>query len=73
MEKANTARMEQSMIKSIDLNMEEVLDSEKAGALFGVSSWAMYKRAKNGQVPYHKMGRKIYFIKSELMLTIRQM
>jgi hypothetical protein len=43
------------------------LNAKQAGDLFGVSAWAMYKRAKNGYVPYHNMGNRIYFKKDELL------
>jgi hypothetical protein len=48
-------------------NGEDILTPEKAGALFGISAWAMYKRAKNGTAPAHRLGKKIYFFKSELV------
>ncbi|UPS45878.1 DNA-binding protein [Prevotella sp. E15-22] len=31
----------------------------------------MYKRAKKNMVPSHKMGRKVYFLKSEIVAFIR--
>lgn len=51
---------------------ESPLNAEQAGALFGVKADAMYKRAKNGLAPHHKMGRKIYFLKSELIAQLRK-
>ena len=48
-------------------NGEDILTPEKAGALFGISAWAMYKRAKKGMAPAHRLGKKIYFFKSELV------
>ncbi len=64
------------MEKSVtDSNMmavnDEIMTPKMAGALFGVSEWAMYKRAKNGQAPAHYIGRKLYFLRSELIDYIR--
>ncbi len=50
---------------------DEILTPKAAGALFGVTESAMYKRVKNGQAPAHYMGRKLYFLKSELIGFIR--
>lgn len=50
---------------------EAPLNAKQAGALFGIKADAMYKRAKNGLAPHHKMGRKIYFLKSELIAQIK--
>ena len=46
---------------------DEILTPEEAGVLYKVSGWAMYKRAKKGQAPGHYIGRRLYFIKSELI------
>jgi hypothetical protein len=46
---------------------EQPLTAAQAGELFNVSSWAMYQRARRGQVPYHHVGKRIYFMKSELL------
>ncbi len=67
MEKADTGRMVESIAKVVINSGEEILNAEKAGALFGISGWAMYKRAKNGTAPAHKLGKKIYFFRSELV------
>ena len=48
-------------------NGDDILTPEKAGELFGISAWAMYKRAKKGMAPAHRLGKKIYFFKSELV------
>lgn len=53
-----------SVISSMEGN---ILNAVQAGKLFGVSGWAMYKRAKNGYIPYHTMGNRIYFKRDELM------
>ena len=52
---------------------EEVLTPSQAGKLFSVSGWAMYKRAKNGTAPAHYMGKRIYFVKSELVAYVQQL
>ena len=48
-----------------------VLTAEEAGKIFGVGASAMYKKARRKQVPHHYMGRKLYFLKNELIDTIR--
>lgn len=58
-------------VEPIDLN-DVILTPIEAGALFGVSGWAMYKRAKNGQATGHYMGRKLYFLRSELLAAVKQ-
>lgn len=50
-----------------DMANNDVLTTEDAGMIFGVSKWAMYKRAQNGMVPAHYLGRRLYFLKSELI------
>jgi hypothetical protein len=51
----------------------EILTPNEAGAIFGVSGWAMYKRAKNGTAPGHYMGKKLYFIKHELIAAVQKL
>jgi hypothetical protein len=55
------------------IKFDDILTPEKAGAVFGVSVWAMYKRAKKGTVPAHYMGRRLYFLKSELITCVQQL
>ncbi len=73
MEKTNSRGMEKSVVPMIDITSDVVLTPEEAGQMFGVSKWAMYKRAKNGQAPFHNLGKKIYFLKSELLMQIKQL
>ncbi|SFW42652.1 hypothetical protein SAMN02910409_2251 [Prevotellaceae bacterium HUN156] len=54
------------VLPPIDLN-DDILTPEEAGKLFRVSGWAMYKRAKKDMVPSHKIGKRVYFLKSELI------
>jgi len=49
---------------------EDVLTPEEAGMMLGISKWAMYKRVRNGMVPAHYLGRRLYFLKSELILLV---
>lgn len=51
---------------------DNVLTPEEAGALFHVSAWAMYKRVKKGQAIGHYVGRKLYFLKSELLASLKE-
>jgi len=46
---------------------DEILTPSEAGRYFNVSGWAMYKRAKRGLAPFHKIGSRLYFLKSELI------
>ncbi len=57
-------------VLEIDSN-DKALSAKEAGELFGITDSAMYKRAKRGLAPYHKLGRRIYFLKSELIAQIR--
>jgi excisionase family DNA binding protein len=67
MEGKDTAGMEKGLVTSIITAKGDRLNAEEAGELFGVSAWAMYKRVKKGYVPFHNMGNRIYFKRSELM------
>jgi excisionase family DNA binding protein len=67
MEKANTKRMGKGIVTTLPFDSKEILTPEEAGMLFGVSSWAMYKRAKRGQMPSHKIGARVYFSRKELL------
>ncbi len=49
---------------------DDILTPEEAGSLFKVSGWAMYKRAQRGQAPAHYIGRKLYFLRSELIASL---
>ena len=73
MEKTDSGRMEKVIATSIPFDSKEILTPEEAGALFGVTAWAMYKRAKKGMAPAHHMGKKVYFLKHELIESIRQL
>ena len=73
MENGNSRRMEERVLIHQNASADEILTPAKAGALFGVSEWAMYKRAKKGQAPGHYMGRKLYFLKSELVSQISEL
>ena len=54
------------MVESVS-PMDEILTVAEAAMFCKVSGWAMYKRAKRGMAPYHKIGKKLYFLKSELI------
>ena len=61
------------MAQIVDIDTKEkALNADQAGALFGISGDAMYKRAKRGMAPFHKLGRRLYFFESELIGHIRQ-
>jgi len=73
MEKANTKRMGKSVVAVLPFDSKEILTPDEAGMLFGISGWAMYKRAKKGSAPAHYVGKKIYFLKSELLSRISEL
>lgn len=56
-----------SLIQSDDT----VLNAEEAGKILKVSASAMYKKAKRNEVPYHKLGGRVYFLRKELIRTVR--
>ena len=58
-------------LAQVNIN-DEILTASEAGKLFGVSGWAMYKRAKKGLAPSHKNGTRLYFLKSELIAFIQE-
>ena len=72
MEKKGSKRLEKCVEQPVVQIKEDCLDVEKAGKLFGIGKWGMYKKVAKNEVPYHKMGRKIYFLKSELLLKIKE-
>ena len=52
---------------------DDVLTPEEAGMMFGVSKWAMYKRVHNGTTPAHYLGKRVYFLKSELISLVSRL
>lgn len=64
--------MEECVRQEIDLNKEIILNAVEAGKLFGVTKWAIYKMVKNDDLPHHKKGRRIYFVKRELVQYIME-
>ena len=54
------------MVESLNECNDEVLTVADAAIVCKVSTWAMYKRVKNNTAPAHHMGKRIYFLKSEL-------
>ena len=50
----------------IDVN-DEMLTISEAALFCKVSTDAMYKRVQRGYVPSHRIGKRIYFVKSELI------
>ena len=72
MEKKVTRGMAERIASIISENSKEILTPNEAGVLYGISGWAMYKRAKKGTAPAHYIGRKLYFLRSELIDTVQQ-
>ena len=70
MEEANSRRMVEDIGKHIITSGEDILTPEKAGEVFGISKWAIYKRVQNGSIPGHRIGKKLFFFKSELLQTV---
>ena len=57
------------MAESVNTSNEEILTVSEAADFCKVSEWGMYKRVKKGTAPAHYMGKRIYFIKSELIAS----
>lgn len=72
MEKKATRGMAERIASIISENSKEILTPNEAGVLYGISGWAMYKRAKKGTAPAHYIGRKLYFLRSELIDAVQQ-
>lgn len=72
MEKKVTRGMAERIASIISENSKEILTPNEAGGLYGISGWAMYKRAKKGTAPAHYIGRKLYFLRSELIDAVQQ-
>jgi hypothetical protein len=64
--------MAERIASIISENSKEILTPNEAGVLYGISGWAMYKRAKKGTAPAHYIGRKLYFLRSELIDAVQQ-
>lgn len=56
---------------AVDVN-DEILTPKEAADFCKVSRWALYKRVKSGQVISHKIGNRLYFLKSELISNIKE-
>ena len=72
MEKKVTRGMAERIASIISENSKEILTPNEAGVLYGISGWAMYKRAKKGTAPAHYIGRKLYFLRNELIDAVQQ-
>ena len=72
MEKKVTRGMAERIASIISENSKEILTPNEAGVLYGISGWAMYKRAKKGTAPAHYIGKKLYFLRSELIDAVQQ-
>lgn len=70
METTNPGRMVEDIGKLIITSGEDILSPEKAGQVFGISKWAIYKRVQNGSIPGHRIGKKLFFFKSELLQVV---
>ena len=57
-------------IERVDIE-DKILNADEAGKMFGIEASAMYKRAKKNMIPFHKMGRRVYFLKSEIVAFVR--
>lgn len=54
---------------AIDIN-DDILSVREAAELFDINPKAMYKRTERGQVPFHKVRGRKYFLKSELLSLV---
>ena len=70
MEETTTRGMVESIASLLNLSADEILLPNDAGAMFGVTGWAMYKRVKKGTAIGHWWGRNLFFIRKELISMI---
>ncbi len=61
------------MAESVNTSAEEILTVSEAALFCKVSEWGMYKRVKKGTAPAHFIGKRIYFIKSELSASVKDL
>lgn len=59
------------MVETLKDNSDEILTVDEAAFICKVSIWAMYKRVKNNTVSAHYMGKRIYFLRSEIIEDMR--
>ncbi len=52
---------------------DEILTPIEAADFCKVSRWAMYKRVKRGHVMTHKVGKRLYFLKSEIISNMMEL
>ncbi|WP_081832025.1 helix-turn-helix domain-containing protein [Prevotella sp. P6B1] len=61
------------MAETITAPIEDILSITEAAEVCKISTWGMYKRVERGEITAHHVGRRIYFLKSELFEYIRQL
>ena len=59
------------MVETLTNNSDEILTIAEAAVICKVSVWAMYKRVKRNTVSAHFMGKRIYFLRSEIIEGVR--
>ena len=67
-------RIEQFMKTSFALQIQEegsLLDISQAGKLLHLTTNTMYKMVQKRALPYNKRGKKLYFLKDDLMNWIK--
>ncbi|NQV03129.1 MAG: helix-turn-helix domain-containing protein [Bacteroidia bacterium] len=57
-------------IKAED-QQEKFLTREEAANLLGVNKVTLWRYYRDGRLPYYRVGRKIFFLRSEILRTIR--
>ena len=70
MEKETARGMVERIAALLCVSPDEILLPDDAGAMFGVTGWAMYKRAKKGTAKGHFWGKNLFFIRKELISMI---
>ncbi|MUH37077.1 DNA-binding protein [Zobellia amurskyensis] len=57
--------------KEIDSEVEAFLTIEEAALLIKLSKFTIYGLVHKNKIPYHKQGKRLYFLKSELVQWIQ--
>lgn len=47
-------------------SQEEIITHEKAEEILGLSRMGLYSWRRSGKIPYHKIGKRIYFKRTDI-------
>ena len=49
----------------------EIMNSEEVAHEFGISLPTVHKWKTEGRIPFHRQGRRVYFLRTELLTALR--